>query len=347
MSYISEDIITELRELSCELVASKLGLEVYRHKLKCFMHDDNNPSLSFYGPNKEKWYCFVCRKGGDAVSLVMNYLNVDFPQACEWLCSSFGINCLESKSVIPHLRNQNIKKYVSSKPVKVFSINIAKWLLKQTSLTDKGKEFLYGQRHIDSSVIETLRITSIEDPYPIVEAASREFGCDALLNSGIFTLSRGKLYLKLFTPCLLFPYFDINGEIIGIQSRYLGSDESAPRFQFMSGQEPRLFNMPILKTMSVGEDLFICEGITDCLALLSSGKKTVAIPSATLLPQLDLCRLRLFKLHMYPDNDKAGMNAFDVLRRYYVNHSILLRRESLPKDYKDYSEYYIDCIYGK
>lgn len=347
MLYIPEHIITELSELSCEAVAGKLGLEVCRHKMKCFMHDDHNPSLSFYGLNKEKWYCFVCKKGGNAISLVMDYLNVDFLHACEWLCTSFGFNCLEDKSAFPHLKNLNIKKYVPNKPVKPFSINIAEWLLKNTSLSDKGKEFLCVERHIDSSVIESLRITSIDDPFPIVEAASNEFSRDILLDSGFFTLSRGKLFFKLFTPCLLLPYFDIDGKMIGMQSRYLGINHNAPRFQFLSGQKTRLYNMPILKTMAAGDDLFICEGITDCLALLSSGKKAVAVPSATLLPRLDLCRLRLYKLHMYPDNDKAGKNAFDVLRRYFVNHGILLQREHLPEDYKDYCEYYIDCIYGK
>lgn len=56
----------------------------------------------------------------------------------------------------------------------------------------------------------------------------------------------------------------------------------APRFQFISSQKTRLFNLPVLNTMKFGEDLYISEGITDCLALLSAGKKAVAIPSATI-----------------------------------------------------------------
>lgn len=78
----------------------------------------------------------------------------------------------------------------------------------------------------------------------------------------------------------------MTGGLIGLQSRYLGENKEVPRFQFVSAQKTRLFNLPILGSMKDGEDLYISEGITDCLALLSSGKKAVAIPSATILPQM-------------------------------------------------------------
>ncbi|WP_213065500.1 toprim domain-containing protein, partial [Acinetobacter baumannii] len=68
----------------------------------------------------------------------------------------------------------------------------------------------------------------------------------------------------------------------------------------MSSQKTRLFNLPVLNTMSRGDRLYISEGITDCLALLSNGLKAVAIPSATILPLEDLVLLKGYDLHMYP-----------------------------------------------
>ena len=84
-------------------------------------------------------------------------------------------------------------------------------------------------------------------------------------------------------------------------------------------QKTRLFNLPILETMKPGEDLYISEGITDCLSLLSFGKKAVAIPSATILPQYDLLDLKEYKLHMFPDQDEAGRQAYIKLRNFFVN----------------------------
>ena len=145
----------------------------------------------------------------------------------------------------------------------------------------------------------------------------------------------------MFTPCLVFPYYNVKWDLIGIQSRYLGSNKEAPRFQFISAQKTRLFNLPILNEMNSGDRLYISEGVTDCLALLSSGKRAVAIPSATILPQTDLLDLVTYNLYMYPDQDKAGKDAFINLRKYFINHFGNIREEKLPNGCKDFSEYYV------
>jgi hypothetical protein len=67
----------------------------------------------------------------------------------------------------------------------------------------------------------------------------------------------------------------------------------------------------------------------------------VAIPSATILPQFDLIKLKTYKLYMYPDQDNAGRQAYINLRRFFINHYAMLKAEQLPEGIKDYSEYYI------
>jgi DNA primase len=96
--------------------------------------------------------------------------------------------------------------------------------------------------------------------------------------------------------------------------------------------------------MKLGDKLYISEGITDCLALLSADMKAVAIPSATILPLEDLVMLKSFDLHMYPDQDEAGQRAFMDLRRFFVNNESTLKAEKLPDGIKDYCEYYINTI---
>lgn len=129
--------------------------------------------------------------------------------------------------------------------------------------------------------------------------------------------------------------------LIGVQSRYLGTNEKIPRFQFMSSQKTRLYNLPILNSLRRDDKLYISEGITDCLALLSDGLNAVAIPSATILPIEDLILLKNYELHMYPDQDSAGEKAFMTLRRFFINHYSIVRAEVLPDGVKDYCDYYI------
>ena len=89
-----------------------------------------------------------------------------------------------------------------------------------------------------------------------------------------------------------------------------------------------------------GEDLWIAEGCSDCWALLSSGKKAIAIPSATLLRETDLeslnPKLSTLNLHMFPDADLPGEKLYLQLKTLYPE----IIRHTLPTSHKDYSEYY-------
>lgn len=96
-----------------------------------------------------------------------------------------------------------------------------------------------------------------------------------------------------------------------------------------------------------GEPLFITEGASDCWAMLSSGHKAIAIPSATLLGKADRQLLKDFvashgplNLHMYPDADFPGEKLYlDLVALANELHSCILRH-SLPPGCKDYAQWY-------
>lgn len=342
MAGISQETISRLCMLSCESVAEQFGIEVRKHKALCFMHEDHHPSLSFFGKNREKWYCFVCNKGGSAIDFVTEYTALNFVEACQWLCQTSGIPIENYSSAKNNLKTVRIKKRLRLEEVeKPFSKDVAQWILDNNSLTKKGKEFLFGKRLLNTEVIRQLNIASIDDSKLLTEKILKAFDSKTLQDSGFMAFTNGRYYFRMFTPCLIFPYYDERSNLVGMQSRYLGTNEDAPRFQFISAQKTRLFNLPVLNTMTFGEELYISEGITDCLALLSAGKKAVAIPSATILPQFDLIKLKTYKLHMYPDQDNAGGQAYVNLRKFFINHYAMLKAEYLPEGVKDYSEYYI------
>ena len=76
--------LQQLRDLPIEEVASRLGLEVTRHKALCPFHDDHHASLSFH-TRRNTFRCFVCDAKGGTIDLVMQYLHKDFKEACQWL----------------------------------------------------------------------------------------------------------------------------------------------------------------------------------------------------------------------------------------------------------------------
>ena len=180
-------------------------------------------------------------------------------------------------------------------------------LVAQPVLTEEARKFLFEERKLNPRVIDWCGISSTHTD-------------------------------------LIIPYFGIEGNLIGMQWRYLGSDKSKPRFRFPRGSQCGIYNLPVLKQLREGEPLFICEGASDCWAMLSSGHKAIAIPSATLLKPEDLEPLRGHELHIYPDNDEPGERLYQSLVPLATSLGCCLIRHQLPDGCKDYSDYYLKTI---
>lgn len=342
---IPEDIVTRLNELSIESVAEKLGMTVKRHKALCFMHDDHTPSLKF-SPSKNMFFCFVCDKGGGPIQLVMEHEGWSFQEACLWLAKEFNIIIPDNQGYIKPINRATHKIYLSKKDENACALDeeLFRWLTEKAVLSEVAQKFLFEERRFKKDVIQTLNIKSVTDSKKAKDSLISTFGEDRCVKSGIVRRGEYGTYFYFYTPCLLFPYYEQDGELMGLQSRYLGDKKDTPRFQFLAAQKTRLFNLPILNSLKRGDDLYISEGITDCLAMLSSGLKAVAIPSATIQPLEDLVLLKNYDLHMYPDQDEAGQKAFMELRRFFVNNYSTIKAEKLPKGVKDYCDYYISKL---
>ena len=339
---IPEDIVTQLNEIAIESVAEKLGIEVKRHMAHCFMHDDHTPSLKF-STAKNMFFCFVCDKGGGPIRLVMEHEGWSFQEACLWLAKEFYIIIPENKGFVKPIKKTFHKVYLSKKDEQVCSLDeeIFRWLIDKAGLSEVACKFLFEERCFKKDVILNLNIKSVTDSKKVKDSLISEFGEERCVKSGIVRKGEYGTYFYFYTPCLLFPYYEQDGKLVGVQSRYLGEKNDVPRFQFLAAQKTRLFNLPILNTLKRGDKVYISEGITDCLAMLSSGLKAVAIPSATIYPFEDLILLKNYELHMFPDQDDAGKRAFIELRRFFVNTYSTIKAEKLPEGTKDYCDYYL------
>ena len=301
--------IQKLRELPIESVAERLGLTVTKHKAICPFHQDSHPSLSFR-VSTNSFKCFVCGAHGGVIDLAMHMLGKNFIETCEWLANE---NCIIFEKYPPAVKQ--IRKYPTD-------VQFLSGLVARPTLNEVARCFLFDQRHYNPKVIEWLGISSISQPAPYWRY--------------------GKPFYD--APSLLFPYKDIDGNVLNVQSRYLGHESDKPRFRFPANSSIHIFNLPILRYLKPNEPLFISEGITDCIAHLSSGHKAVAIPSATLLKPEDLEPLRGRELHVFPDHDPAGERMYQQLVGVATSIDSCLIRHLLPEGCKDFSDYYQKSI---
>lgn len=88
------------------IIEDETGLKFNRgNKICCPFHTDKTPSLSI---KEDKWHCFSCGRGTDAIDFIKEFKNMDYVQACNYL----GIN-IDDKYTIVENEKENVKKYIS------------------------------------------------------------------------------------------------------------------------------------------------------------------------------------------------------------------------------------------
>lgn len=293
--------IQKLRDLPIEGIAERLGLRVTRHKSLCPFHDDHNASLS-YNVRKNTCRCFVCMdESMGTIDLVMKHLRLDFKQACQWLADG-------SLSITLPINEET--EYQCKQKEYCFDPKRYERFFERPWLSDEARRFLFDERRLDPRVISWCRVSSWRD------------------RNGVNWLQT--------------PYYDVDGKLIGVQNRNLQKG-AIPRFKFPYGSLCSIYNLQILKRLKAEDELWIAEGCSDAWSLLSAGKKAIAIPSATLLSPKDkellasLSSSLKLSWHMYPDKDAPGERLFLQLKEILPD----LVHHQLPKDCKDFSDYFV------
>ena len=300
--------LQKLRDLPIEGVAERLGMQIVRHKALCPFHDDHHASLSF-SIRRNTFRCFACGAHGGTIDLVMKRQNLGFKEACRWLTP-----LQLPRGGAFETASQEASPRGGLEGVTSFDASRYSRFFEHPFLLSEARRFLFDERHLDERVVRWCRLTSWKDRKEV--------------------------------PWLQIPYYDEEGRLVGVQNRNLVKG-GLPRFRFPQGSECGIYNLPILKRLKPGDELWIAEGCSDCWALLSAGHKAIAIPSATLLSKKDKELLSSLEasprggregvsFHMYPDQDAPGERLFLQLQKVLPS----LVHHQLPEGCKDYGEYY-------
>lgn len=347
--------IQKLRELDILQVADLLGMGLRNKRALCIHHDDHHPSLAF-NVRKNTCHCYSCGFSADTIGLVRERLNLGFSEACRWLADHFDVYIADEHR---ETHRKDVKKAVTASERRMASLRahfaethvshghpssayVAKasvdvefyqQMFRQMHLSESGQRFLFEERLLSPEALKVCQIVSTEQSV-----------CMARVGRGVFD-----------GPSLIFPYFDQEGRLVSVQSRYLGKkrpessfdmnkvslDEAKPkeipRFKFAPGSHRMIYGLDRLKDYPPGEPLLITEGPSDCWTALTLGFHAIAIPSATLFDRSFQGLLAGRNLHIFPDQDEAGLSLYFELKKALPS----LVYHQLPEGCKDLSEYYL------
>lgn len=347
--------IQKFRELDILQVADLLGMGLRNKRALCIHHDDHHPSLAF-NVKKNTCHCYSCGFSADTIGLVRERLNLGFSEACHWLADHFDVYIGDdrygnsaryteksadkklltaSDRRMASLRAHFAETHVSHGHVAPSSVDVEFYqqMFRQMHLSESGRRFLFEERLLSSEALKVCQIVSTEQSV-----------CMARVGRGVFD-----------GPSLIFPYFDQEGRLVSVQSRYLGKPKSEsssdmdkvsfdevkpkeiPRFKFAPGSHRMIYGLDRLKDYPPDEPLLITEGPSDCWTALTLGFHAIAIPSATLFDRRFQGLLAGRNLHIFPDQDEAGLSLYFELKKALPS----LVYHQLPEGSKDLSEYYL------
>lgn len=347
--------IQKLRELDILQVADLLGMGLRNKRALCIHHDDHHPSLAF-NVKKNTCHCYSCGFSADTIGLVRERLNLGFSEACRWLADHFDVYIADEHR---DTHRKDVKKAVTASDRRMASlrahfaethvshgcpssayvapssvdVEFYQQMFRQMHLSESGRRFLFEERLLSPEALKVCQIVSTEQSV-----------CMARVGRGVFD-----------GPSLIFPYFDQEGRLVSVQSRYLGkpkpepsfdmdkvSSDAAklkeiPRFKFAPGSHRMIYGLDRLKDYPPDEPLLITEGPSDCWTALTLGFHAIAIPSATLFDRRFQELLAGRNLHIFPDQDEAGLSLYFELKKALPS----LVYHQLHEGCKDLSEYYI------
>ncbi|MCP3941513.1 MAG: DNA primase [Desulfobacteraceae bacterium] len=337
--YIPEEKISEILNTSdiVDIVSESVILKQSGRNFfgLCPFHTEKTPSFSV-NPDKQIFHCFGCSSGGNALSFVMKYHGISFPEAVRMLARKYNV-VIETELIDPIKRKHVLVKeslFRLNKKIMTFYAEF----LGDGSAGDAAINYL-KKRGMTTEIIEKFHLGVSHDMWDAAvnflkkEKVTRQVA----INSGlILPKKQGTGYYDRFRNRLMFPIFDINMQVAGFGGRVM--DDAMPKYM-NSPETPIYSKSRILYGLHAAKQycrqegiVHIVEGYFDFLSLYQHGVKNTVASLGTALTQEQVRILKGYasKMILVFDSDDAGINAAKRSIQIFVKEGVDIRILVLP-----------------
>ncbi|MCK4251309.1 DNA primase [candidate division WOR-3 bacterium] len=299
------------------------------YRALCPFHTEKDPSF-YVNPDKGIFYCFGCKKGGNAITFLMEYEKLDFPAAIKKLAKNLGIEIDTTKS----LKYKELYD-VNELAGQFYSLCLLKEIGK------RGQHYL-NERKIDMTKLKDFRLGYAPSSGGLVTFMRQKgVSMERLKKAGLISTSayNRERTREIFRDRLIFPIYNISGRVIGfggrgiddhIKPKYLNSPET-PIFK-KGGVLYGLFQSKD-NIRTKGEAILV-EGYFDLLSLFQKGLNNVCAPLGTSLTDKQAILISRFskKVNILFDGDLSGIKAALRAIGLLINAQVDVFVASLPEN---------------
>lgn len=283
-------------------------------KANCPFHHEKTPSFMI-SPEKQIWHCFGCSKGGDIFSFLQEIEGINFPEALKLLADRAGVKLTQNFVTEVNKDKKNRLLEINSKAANFFH-----HFLLEMSQAKPAREYL-EKRGLSLEMIKDWQIGFVSDQWDLLTQylLKKGFNIDDIVAAGLsLKKERGSGYFDRFRGRIMFPLFDVHGNVVGFTGRVLVETESSggkyvntPQTEIYDKSRV-LYGLNKAKQEIKNKDLAVLvEGQMDVLACHQAGMKNVIAASGTALTaeQINLIKRFTKNIAMAFDKDNAGENA--------------------------------------
>ncbi len=272
--------------------------------------NEKTPSFTV-NDEKSFYHCFSTNEHGDIFTFLMKTQGLSFPDAVERLADEAGLE-------MPRSDPREIA--VVERSVKLREAVEAACMFFQAALQKpdgkRALDYLHG-RGLGDDIIQRYRLGYAPSGNVLKnELRRRGFAEDVLMEARIISEGKeGRESFDFFRDRVMFPIFDARGRPVAFGGRVLGEGEP----KYLNSPETPLFHKGgLLYGISLAKptvldknQIIVCEGYMDVIALAQAGFTNAVAPLGTALTETQL--EMLWKLVPEPimcfDGDKAGQRA--------------------------------------
>ncbi|MGI6778645.1 MAG: DNA primase [Acetivibrionales bacterium] len=338
----SEELIEEVRIANdiLEVVGEYVKLEKKGKDYfgLCPFHREKTPSFSV-SPTKQMFYCFGCGRGGSVIQFIMDAENIDFIESLKLLADRARIELPEEGS------GKEAAKARLRQAIMEMNKEAARFFYKMLE-SKEGEEarVYFKNRGINDRTIIKFGLGYSCGEWDRLFRYLLEKGYDKsqIEKSGLILRNKRGGYYDRFRKRIMFPIFDLRGNVIGFGGRVL--DSSTPKYlnspeTLVFNKRRNLYGLNFAKN-SDAKELIIVEGYMDVISLQQSGITNAVATLGTALTESQGRLLMKYseEVIISYDTDKAGQAAttrgLDLLSSIGCNVKVLI----IP-DGKDPDEY--------
>ncbi|MBM7833704.1 DNA primase [Clostridium sardiniense] len=274
----------------------------------CPFHGEKSPSFSV-SQDKQIYKCFGCGEAGNVLTFVMKQKNLNFIESCKLLA--------ERANIPLNLGNGEESKVVKKKEL-LYKINVeaARYFFSNLQRDKNAKEY-FTNRGMKEVTIKRFGLGYAKDGWQNLRMYLKKKGFNEalMLEAGLVIKSQKGTVYDRFRNRVMFPVFNIKGEVIGFGGRVL--DDSKPKYLnspetlvFQKGTN--LYGLNFAIKNKIEERYFIIvEGYMDLISLHQYGITNVVASLGTALTvnQARLLKRYADKVIISYDADVAGQTA--------------------------------------